>query len=238
TAEPRPIAYQRQSWWTTKPMVFITRRVAPAEKSPTDPGYEAAEQRRTQTLFSDWTPRNLDKHQENVEIYSNCETVELFLNGKSLGEKPKPADDSPRNWKVDFESGTIKAVGKNDGKAVAEYELKTAGIPAKMVLSADKNNLVNDWNDVVFIKAEIVDDKGVIVPNADNSVVFNTSGAGYIAAVDSADNTDTSSFQDTKRKAFQGKVFAYLKANKNTGKITVSAQSSNLKSNSIVLNVK
>lgn len=233
----RPVAYQRQSWWTKSPMVYIARRVAPTEKSPTDPGYEVAEQRRTQTLFSDWTPKNLGKHEENVEIYSNCETVELFLNGKSLGEKSKPENDSPRNWKVEFETGTIKAIGRNNGKEVAEYELKTAGKPTKILISASKNNLSNDWNDVVFVKAEIVDGKGIIVPNAGDLVNFNASGAGSIVAVDSGDNTDTAPFQDTKRKTFQGIVFAYLKANKNFGKITISAHSGSLQSDKISINV-
>ena len=237
TATARPVGFQRQSWWTKSPMVYITRRVAPAEKSPTDPGYEVAEQRRTQTLFSDWNPKNAAAHEENVEIYSNCETVELFLNGKSLGEKSKPADDSPRNWKVEYEAGTIRAVGKNAGKQVAEYELKTAGKPAKILLSVDKNTLANDWNDVVFVTAAIVDENGVIVPDAADSVNFNISGAGTIAAVDSGDNTDTSKFQDTKRKAFQGKVFAYLKANRDSGKINVTAAAANLKSGAIEIKV-
>ena len=237
TATARPIAFQRQSWWTKTPMVYISRRVAPAEKSPTDPGYEVAEQRRTQTLFSDWTPKNLGKHEENVEIYSNCERVELFLNGKSLGEKSKPVDDSPRNWKVEFETGTIKAVGKNNGKTVAEYELRTAGKPAKIVLSANKNSLANNWDDVAFVEAKIVDINGVIVPSANDSVTFKVEGAGVIAAVDSGDNTNIAPFQDVKRKAFQGIVFAYIKANKNTGKITVSASAPNLTENKIEINV-
>ncbi|HEY0462063.1 MAG TPA: glycoside hydrolase family 2 TIM barrel-domain containing protein [Pyrinomonadaceae bacterium] len=238
TATWRPVAFQRQSWWTTAPMVYITRRVAPAEKSPTDPGYEIAEQRRTQTLFSDWTPKNLEKHEENVEIYSNCETVELFLNGKSLGEKPKPADDSPRNWKVQYEAGTIRAVGKNGGRTVAEYELKTAGKPAKILLSVNKDNLTNDWNDVVFVKATVVDASGGVVPNANDLITFDASGAGFIAAVDSGDNTDTAPFQDTKRKAFQGICFAMLKANKSAGKLAISARSENLKSNTVTINNK
>ncbi len=86
--------------------------------------------------------------------------------------------------------------------------------------------------------ATVVDENGVIVPDAADSVNFNISGAGTIAAVDSGDNTDTGKFQDTKRKAYQGKVFAYIKANKNSGKITISAQSGNLKSNMLNLNVK
>lgn len=237
TATPRPIGYQRQSWWSEKPMVYIARRVAPSEASPTDPGYEIAEQKRTQTLFGDWTPKNLNAHEENVEIYSNCEEVELFLNGKSLGSKTKPADDSPRIWKVDFETGTIKAVGINGGKIVAEYELRTAGKPAKIILSADKTKIANSWNDVVFVTATIVDGNGVAVPAANNLITFETKGSGFIAAVDSADNADHSPYQDTKRKAFQGKCLALIKANKGSGKITVSARSADLSSNTVTIGV-
>ncbi len=234
-AMPRPVGYQRQSWWSDKPMVYIARRVAPAQASPTDPGYEVAEQKRTQTLFGDWTPRNLDKHEENVEIYSNCEEVELFLNGKSLGSKPKPADDRPRNWKVSFEAGTIKAIGRNGGKQVAEFELKTAGKPAKVVLSADKTKVANDWNDVVFVTATVVDANGVVVPNASDLIEFNVSGPGVIAAVDSADNADHDPFQATKRKAFQGLCDALIKANGKSGTITISAKSGVLVSNKLTI---
>lgn len=237
TATPRPMAFQRQSWWSEKPMVYIARRVAPSQAAPTDPGYEIAEQRRTQVLFSDWTPKIAGAHEENVEIYSNCEEVELFLNGKSLGSKSKPADDSPRNWKVNFETGVIKAVGKNGGKIVAEYELKTAGKAAKILLSVDKNKITNDWNDVVFVTATVTDENGVIVPGASDLINFKATGAGFIAAVDSGDNADHDLFQDTKRKAFQGKCVALLKANKNSGKISVTATAKNLSGNAITITV-
>ena len=108
-------------------MVFITRRIAPTALSPTDPGYEPDLQRRQQVLLADWTPAAANSHDENVEVYSNCEQVELFLNGKSLGEKARPADDSPRTWAVPFVPGTLKAVGKNKGRVAAAYELRTAG---------------------------------------------------------------------------------------------------------------
>ena len=237
TATPRPVGYQRQSWWSDSPMVYIARRVAPATASPTDPGYEVAEQRRTQTLFNDWTPANKEAHSENVEVYSNCDEVELFLNGRSLGSKSKPADDSPRNWKVEFETGSIKAIGKNGGKAVAEDELRTAGEPAKIVLRADDTRITNDWNDVVFVRATVVDAGGVVVPTANNMISFEANGPGYIAAVDSADNADHDPFQDTKRRAFQGTCFALIKANKSSGKIVVTARSPGLSSNMLTLNV-
>lgn len=232
---PRPLAFQRQSWWSEKPMVYIARRIERTPVAPTDPGYGL--DWRPQVLFSDWTPKNSEKHEENVEIYSNCDEVELFLNGKSLGSKPKPADDSPRNWKVIYEKGTIKAIGKNGGKTVAEYELKTAGKPAKILLTVDKNTVLNDWNEVVFVTAKVVDENGIIVPTADDLIQFDATGAGIIAAVDSDDNRSLEPFQATKRQAWQGMCFAYLKANKNSGKIKLTATAPNLESSLIYVNV-
>ena len=237
TAEMKPLSYQRQSWWSDKPMVHISRRTQATQLAPTDPGYEPVEQRRTQILFPDWTPKDLGPHKENVEIYSNCDEVELFLNGKSLGSKPKPADDSARNWSVDFEAGTIKAVGKNGGKIVAETELKTAGKPARILITADKIQIANNWDDVVFLKASVVDEKGILVPSASDMIEFSASGSGVIAAVDSGDNADHDPFQTTKRRAYNGTVVAYIKANKSGGKITVTAKSGSLSGNTVTISV-
>jgi beta-galactosidase len=234
SATPRPLAFQRQSWWSEKPMVHIARRIAPTPLAPTDPGYGL--DRRAQVLFSDWTPGNLSAHEENVEIYSNCEEVELFLNGISLGAKSKPANDSPRSWRVNYETGTIRAVGKNGGKAVAEFQLKTAGKPAKILLTVDKNKLGNDWNDVAFVTAIVVDENGVIVPSASDTIKFAVKGAGFVAAVDSDDNRSHESFRGEARRAWQGMCFAMVKTSKNAGKIYVSAESEDLKSNVITIN--
>lgn len=237
TAIPRPLAFQRQSWWSETPMVYVARRVAKTPKLPTDPGYNQIEERRPQVLFSDWTPKNLDAHEENVEVYSNCEAVELFLDGKSFGVKSKPADDSPRNWKVNFEAGTIKAVGMNGGKIVADYELRTAGKPAKIVLAVDKNTIANDWNDVAFVQVTVTDENGTILPTANDLISFQVSGAGVIAAVDSADFNSHEPYQAVERKAFQGMCFAMLKANANSGKIKLTATAPNLKSDTIEIKV-
>ena len=228
TATPRPIGYQRQSWWSSTPMVYMARRVAPATTSPTDPGYEVAEQRRTQTLFSDWTPKNLAEHEENVEVYSNCDEVELFLNGRSLGPKPKNADDSPRNWKVNFEPGKLRGLCKNSGKMVTGHALRTAGKPARIILVPNKEAIENDWNDVVYVTARVADAKGVVVPDANQYIEFSVTGSGVIAAVDSGDNADHDPFQATKRKAFQGSCVAVVRANKDVGSITVTARSGQL----------
>ena len=83
------------------------------------------------TLFSDWSPRDAEPHRESVEVYSNCEQVELFLNGTSLGSQFRPADAAPRLWKVPFEPGTLRAVGKNAGQCIA---ILRANAPAGLIL--------------------------------------------------------------------------------------------------------
>ena len=217
-------------------MVYITRRVAPTPLAPTDPGYgTSAEERRPQVLLSDWTPRNKTiQHEENVEVYSNCEQVELFLNGKSLGTKARPVDDSPRNWNVPFVAGTLKAVGMNAGRVVATHELRTAGKPAKIVLDADRDTLAPVWDDVVYVAARIVDASGVLVPDAGNPITFKvTAGPGRIAAVDSADNNSHEPCPASGRKAYQGLCFAMLKADAPSGRITIAATSPGLAGDSI-----
>jgi beta-galactosidase len=232
TGAPRATAFEHQSWWSDKPMVHMVRRVAPTEAMPTDPGYAAAE-RYTQVLFTDWTPKNQNPHQENVEVYSNCKEVELFLNGKSLGAQKIHADASPRVWNVTFAPGTLKAVARNGGKVVAKDELATAGKPAKIILTTNLKKVADNWDSVAFIRAEIVDRHGTLVPHSDNLVSFQVSGPGVIAAIDNGNNASHDPFQTSQRKAFQGQCIAFIKANASSGKIKITATSPGLKSDSV-----
>jgi beta-galactosidase len=236
TGAPKPMAFERQSWWSDQPMVFITRRIAPNAAGPTDPGYEPAQQdalRHPQVLFPDWTPKNSAPHDENVEVYSNGKEVELFLNGKSLGAKALNADASSRNWKVAYAPGTLKAIARNGDKTVATDELRTAGVPARIVLSSNQDRLLFDWNEVAFARAMVVDAHGVLVPSATNLITFKISGPGVIAAVDNADNASQEPFQANERHVFQGKCVAFVKASAPSGKIILTASAPGLESGSV-----
>ena len=232
TAGVKPTGYERQSWWSTKPMVYIVRRVAPRQAAPTDPGYEAGVRRPGQTQFADWTPAHPDPQGENLEVYSNCEEVELVLNGKSLGAKAINADASPRNWRVPFEAGTLQAIGRNKGQVAAKFELHTAGKPAKIVLAVDKTRLGTGWDDLAFVTARVVDDKGIDVPSADGLIAFDATGAGAIAATDSADNASHELFQAKERHVYQGECMALVRA-KGAGEIVVKATSPGLEPASV-----
>ena len=138
TGAVKPAGLERESWWSEKPVVHIVRRVGRAQATPDDPGFNPLQ--RVQSVFADWTPSNLSAHEETVEVYSNCDEVELLLNGKSLGSKPLPRDASPRVWTVAYVAGSIRAIGKNKGNAAVSEELRTAGRAAKILLSADRRN--------------------------------------------------------------------------------------------------
>ncbi|HTY86460.1 MAG TPA: glycoside hydrolase family 2 TIM barrel-domain containing protein [Candidatus Acidoferrum sp.] len=233
TGAPKPMAYERQSWWSEKPMVFMARRTGATTNTPTDPGFAPLERR--QVLFADWSPTNAAPHDENVEIYSNGQEVELFLNGKSLGVKPLNADATPRNWLVAYAPGTLKAVARNGGKIVATDELRTAGSPAKIVLAVSRDRLPFDWDAVACVRATVVDKQGVPVPVANDLVSFKISGPGVVAAVDNADNASHEPFQASGRRAFHGRCVAYLKTTAPSGKIVVTASAPGLKSGKAVI---
>ena len=236
TGTLRPLGAQRQSWWSDQPIVYISRRIHPVQTGPpVGPAGEAWVQRRMQVLFSDWTPQTTAPHDEDVEVYSNCEKVELFLNGKSLGSQPRPADDSPRTWKVAFVPGTLKAVGINHDKIVATHELQTAGKPSRILLAADRDKITSAWDDVSYLTATVVDENGVQVPDAANLIHFDISGPGAMIAVDSADNSSHEPFQAAERRAFQGRCFAILRASGSSGSIVVHASAPGLVDGNVTL---
>jgi beta-galactosidase len=234
TGAVRPLARERQSWWSDEPMVTITRRVAQTEAMPDDPGY-GGEEKHTQAVFADWTPHNLEPHDENVEVYSNCKEVELFLNGQSLGAKTLNADASPRIWRATFAPGILKAVARNDGKIVATDELRTAGKPAKIILSTETKTLSPGFDNVAAVRAKITDADDIEISRAKDLVSFQISGPGEIAAMDNGDNTSHEPFQATTRRAFQGECIAFVKTTADAGKIILTATAAGLDAGSITL---
>jgi beta-galactosidase len=257
-ALPHGRAYERQSWWSTTPMVAMVRRVSITRPTPVDPGYANATSidqsagatpraaappadpsvRFSEPLLADWTPKDLAPHTENVEVYTNAEEVELFLNGKSLGTEKLHADASPIVYKVPFEPGTLKAIARTGGKEVATQELKTAGKPAHLLFTADKPTtpLTPDWNDARYVTATLVDAAGTRIPDSTTEVHFTVKGPASIIAVDNGNFSDREPYQATQRKTYYGNSLAILRATGTSGKITVTATADGIPPASLTLN--
>jgi beta-galactosidase len=235
TLWPRPSAYQRMSWWTVAPIVHIARVLPPIQRRdlpPVEAGMDPGPPPRPRYV-SDWTSRQPPGHIENLDVYTNCQQVELFLNGKSLGQQTRHEDDSPLTWKVEYQPGELKAVGSTEGKPLAVHVLHTAGAPAKIDLGADQEILTPNWDDVSFVRATVVDADGVTVPDATNPIEFEISGPGRIAAVDNGDSSSHEAFVATVRHAYKGRCLAIVKATSASGPIHLTASAPGLKSASI-----
>jgi beta-galactosidase len=209
---PKDRYYLYQSQWTNKPMVHI---------------------------LPHWNWKGFEGMKIPVWCYSNCESVELFLNGKSLGEKKfSDTKDLHLAWNVPYTPGTLKAVGKSNGKVICTDEIQTAGDPAKIILTPDRTELSTDGRDLSYVKVEIVDKEGRVCPNADNLVKFNISGEGSIAGVGNGNPISHEYFKASERKAFHGLALVIIQSKDKTGDINITATANGLKDSGIIIKTK
>ena len=161
--------------------------------------------------------------------YNHADEVELLLNGKSLGRKSKPEDVFHVSWRVPFQKGTLQAVSYKDGKQVLTTEVKTAGAPVAIRLTADRQAIKADNKDLSFVTAEVLDADGNVVPTAGNFMRFSVDGPGAIVGTDNGDSTDPNSLKKPERKLFNGKALVVIQSNKTAGVVKLKAESENLR---------
>ena len=186
-----------------------------------------------------------------VRAYSNAASVELFLNGNTLGKKTftkkqtsdgrtyqegANANELYLEWKVAFEPGTLEAVARDEaGNIIARDKIVTAGEPAGVRLVKEENAIAADGKDLTYIYYEIVDSKGNVVPTANNLVRFQLHGQGQIVGVDNGEQASRERYKEQAdgswiRKAFNGKGVVIVKSTEQAGKFTLTAHSDFLKS--------
>lgn len=233
---------QRAGWWAEQPVIHVVRNAAPAAPPPSNDGagpapalptmIAVATPRPMIDIADDWTPADLSPHPETIEVYSNCPSVEVSLNGKALEPKPLPADGSPRQWSVTFAPGEVKA---SCGGAGPSDTLRTAGPPARIVLSSDDKAVGSAFDDLAIVRAQVVDAKGVVVPSSDAAITFAVSGAGRFVAADNGAPTDHTPFASPTRSAWRGKAVAFVRGAGSSGVVTVQASAPGLKNGSLTL---
>ena len=219
-----------QSQWTAKPMLH---------------------------LFPHWSWKGSEGAVIPVTCYTNCDTVELFLNGKSLGVKGyefprlgmegrygnypsrarvlRTTADLHLSWDVPYEPGTLRAVGTKDGKAAVVEEISTTGDPVGIDLTADRMSLAADRRDVVHLTVAVQDAEGRMVPDADNEISFAIEGEGRLIGVDNGDPFSHASYQGPSRRAFHGLCLAIVRSTARPGSVRVTATSPGLRPAAVVL---
>jgi len=148
-----------------------------------------------------------------VHVFTSGDEGELFLNGKSQGRKQKGPFEYRLRWDdVVYEPGTLKVVTYKHGKEWATDTVKTAGDPALLKLSPDRDQILADGRDLSFITVTVTDPAGTVAPRATNRIHFEIEGPGEIVATDNGDPTSFEPFQSHDRNAFNGRCLALVRA--------------------------
>ena len=209
TGQVKPTGLQRASWWVREPMVAFARH---ADNNGAGP------------LVSDWTPADKDTYDQAViEVYSNCQEVELFINGESLGRKPMPDNARPALFNVNYNPGNIDVAGYNNGKEAARCGSCTADEPDSIGIERIGGRSGTGFDDVEILSVRLVDKDGNVCPDSDRKIRLSISGAELIAV----DNADVLAHDTTHKSAefstFQGRMVAYIRRTSDSGKVTVNA---------------
>ena len=172
-----------------------------------------------------------------VRALTNCEEVELFLNGASLGMQTVPRN-SYAEWQVSYAPGVLAARGFVAGREVAFTERKTTGDPARVALQADRTVLAADGEDLAVVNVALQDRKGLTVPIANNLVRFSLVGNGRILGVGNGDPSCHEPDKASQRSAFGGLCQVIVQVTGQPGELVLTAEAEGLKPARILLKVE
>ncbi len=204
---PKDNALYYKAWWKQEPLVHI---------------------------FPHWNWPGREGKIIEVWCYSNCDEIELLVNGISAGRKHMPRFGHLQ-WEVPYAPGAIAGIGYKNGVMVASHVIQTTGEPAALRLLPDRAILKADGEDIVPIAVAVVDAAGRLVPTAQNKVTFSVTGPGVNAGVGNGDPCCHEPNQADYRSAFNGLCMVLVRATNQSGKILVEARAAALRPDGVVI---
>lgn len=205
---PKDAYYLYKSMWSSSPMVHI---------------------------LPHWTHRDKNGKTIPIVIYTNCDSVKLFLNNKDLGTKKY--DGEQLVWNIPYQSGKLKAIGYKEGEEKVYDVQRTADKPYKISCSFDKQKLRVCSNDVIRVEVDVVDRYDVLCPYASNLISFDLKGPIRILGVDNGDPIDHVCYKKASCKAFRGKCVLLIQATDKEGVGSVTFKSDDLVEKKLSFNV-
>ncbi len=202
--------YYYKSWWDTEPVLHI---------------------------FPHWNWPDKIGEPLNIYCYSNLDSVELFVNGQSQGIKRMD-----RNWyleweQVTYQPGVLLAVGYKESKEVLKREIKTTSAPSKIELLPDRDCICANGQDLSIITVRVVDEEGLVVPDADHQIFFHVKGTGRFLGVGNGNPGSHESDKLPVRRAFHGLCQMLIQSGLEEGTLQVEAKAAGLESASCSVRV-
>ena len=213
---PKDEAFYLKSWWTDEPVLH---------------------------LLPHWNLQGHEGETIDLWVYSNCDEVEVFVNGKKMGRQFMPKNGH-LEWKVVYQPGHVKAVGYKNGKKILVKKVETTGEASAIVLSADRTAIASDNRDVAVCRVELQDKKGRFVPTACHDLKLTVSGPVRILGVGNGDPAYQASERpvDSEARTYQVKSFnglaqVLLQSTREAGTATLTVEGEGLKTTSFSINV-
>ena len=178
---PKDEAWYLKAWWTTETVLHI---------------------------LPHWNLKGHEGEPISIWAYSNCDEVELFVNGCSLGRKKMPLNGH-LEWDAVYQPGKILAVGYRNGKRVKREVVETTGSAFAIDLSADRSEIAADGCDVSVVTVAVKDKKGRVVPDACNEISIEVAGDIHILGTGNGDPANHSPERplEANSRLFRMKVF-------------------------------
>ena len=214
---PKDEAYYLKSWWTDEPILHI---------------------------FPHWNLQGHEGEEIDLWAYSNCDEVELIVNGKKLGRQPMPKNGHLK-WRAVYQPGRVVAYGYKNGKRIMTQTIETTKPAYQTVLNADRTELTADGRDVAVITVEVQDKKGRVVPDACPVLTFTLEGEGRILGAGNGDpmfpgqdHPSDANCREFTIPAFNGLAQVLIQSTPTPSALVLRCQSDGLKTGSINISTK
>ena len=214
---PKDEAYYLKSWWTDEPTLHV---------------------------FPHWNLQGHEGEEIDLWAYSNCDEVELIVNGKKLGRQPMPKNGHIK-WRAVYQPGRVVAYGYKNGKRIMTQTIETTKPACQTMLKADHTELTADGRDVAVITVEVQDKKGRVVPDACPVLTFTLEGEGRILGAGNGDpmfpgqdHPSDANCREFTIPAFNGLAQVLIQSTPTPSALVLRCQSDGLKTGSINISTK
>ena len=207
-------AWYLKSWWTEEPTLHI---------------------------FPHWNLQGYEGEEVELWAYSNCDEVELTVNGKNLGRQKMPRNGHLK-WKTTYQPGKVMATGYKNGKRILTETIETTKPADKIIVKSNRSTITADGRDVAVVTIEVQDAKGRIVPDACPMLTFHLEGNGRIIGAGNGDpsylGADHPKDKDCKAfsiPAFNGHAQVLIQSEHAAGEISLQCSSEGLKGSTMII---
>ena len=233
----RPQSFYRDALWKENQLSIFVK--SPKPSFPVNEIKQPWSVWNWDDVLADWNWKGYENSTMEINVYSSCDEVELFLNNKSLGRKrTNRSTKFMAIWNIPYSAGELKAIGYSGSKVINTKILRTASAASRINLSADRNVIIADGQDLSYITVQLTDENNIHHPKADNEIRFEIEGPATLVAVGNANPMSLESYQQPIRKAWQGKCLVIIKSKNKPGKIILKAKADGLKETNITITAK